>query len=54
MGPVTVLSSDAHVCEPPDLRTKRIDATFRDRAPRIRCFTVVDLLFEKSQFPIES
>jgi hypothetical protein len=35
MGPVTVLSSDAHVFEPPDLWTKRIDAAFRDRAPRM-------------------
>ena len=35
MGSVTVLSSDAHVCEPPDLWTKRIDAAFRDRAPRM-------------------
>ena len=33
MGPVTVLSSDAHVFERPDLWTKRIDAAFRDRAP---------------------
>ena len=35
MGPVTVLSSDAHVFEPPDLGTTRIDAAFRDRAPRM-------------------
>ena len=35
MGPVTVLSSDAHVFEPPDLWTKRIAAAFRDRAPRM-------------------
>ncbi len=35
MGPLTVLSSDAHVCEPPDLWTTRIDAAFRDRAPRM-------------------
>jgi hypothetical protein len=35
MGPLTVLSSDAHVFEPPDLWTKRIDAAFRDRAPRM-------------------
>jgi hypothetical protein len=35
MGPVTVLSSDSHVFEPPDLWTKRIDAAFRDRAPRM-------------------
>src|SRR4029434_11116501 len=35
MGPVTVLSSDAHVFEPPDLWTTRIDAAFRDRASRM-------------------
>ena len=32
-GPI--LSSDSHVFEPPDLWTTRIDAAFRDRAPRI-------------------
>ena len=30
-----VLSSDSHVFEPPDLWRIRIDAAFRDRAPRI-------------------
>ena len=35
MGSVTVLSSDAHVFEPPDLWTTRFDAAFRDRAPRM-------------------
>ena len=30
-----VLSSDSHVLEPPDLWQTRIDAAFRDRAPRI-------------------
>jgi hypothetical protein len=30
-----VLSSDSHVFEPPDLWQTRIDAVFRDRAPRI-------------------
>ena len=30
-----VLSSDSHVFEPPDLWQTRIDADFRDRAPRI-------------------
>jgi hypothetical protein len=29
-----VLSSDSHVFEPPDLWQTRIDAAFRDRAPR--------------------
>ena len=31
-----ILSSDSHVFEPPDLWQKRIDAAFRDRAPRIQ------------------
>ncbi len=31
-----VLSSDSHVFEPPDLWLTRIDAPFRDRAPRIQ------------------
>ena len=35
MGLVTVLSSDARVCELPELWTTRIDAVFRDRAPRM-------------------
>jgi predicted TIM-barrel fold metal-dependent hydrolase len=30
-----ILSSDSHVFEPPDLWTRRIDAAFRDRAPRM-------------------
>src|SRR5262245_24050454 len=30
-----ILSSDSHVFEPPDLWTRRIDAGFRDRAPRM-------------------
>jgi hypothetical protein len=30
-----VLSSESHVFEPPDLWQTRIDAAFRDRAPRI-------------------
>ncbi len=30
-----ILSSDSHVFEPPDLWQTRIDAPFRDRAPRI-------------------
>src|ERR1700738_4952333 len=30
-----VLSSDSHMFEPPDLWQTRIDAPFRDRAPRI-------------------
>jgi predicted TIM-barrel fold metal-dependent hydrolase len=35
MAPAVILSSDSHVFEPPDLWTTRIDATFRDRAPRM-------------------
>ena len=31
-----VLSSDSHVFEPPDLWRTRIDAAFRDRAPRMQ------------------
>jgi predicted TIM-barrel fold metal-dependent hydrolase len=31
-----ILSSDSHVFEPPDLWTTRIDAAFRDRAPRMQ------------------
>jgi len=36
MLPALILSSDSHVFEPPDLWTRRIDAAFRDRAPRIQ------------------
>ena len=36
MAPAVILSSDSHVFEPPDLWMKRIDAAFRDRAPRIQ------------------
>src|SRR5262249_24222615 len=35
MAPAVILSSDSHVFEPPDLWAKRIDRTFRYRAPRI-------------------
>jgi predicted TIM-barrel fold metal-dependent hydrolase len=35
MAPALILSSDSHVFEPPDLWTTRIDAPFRDRAPRM-------------------
>src|SRR5262249_53233276 len=38
------ISSDSHVFEPPDLWTTRIDARFRDRAPRIERVNEVDLL----------
>ena len=33
--PGTILSSDSHLFEPPDLWQTRIDAAFRDRAPPI-------------------
>jgi predicted TIM-barrel fold metal-dependent hydrolase len=36
MAPAVILSSDSHVFEPPDLWTTRIDAAFRDRAPRMQ------------------
>ena len=39
-----VISSDSHVFEPPDLWTKRIDAPFRDRAPRMKRVGDVDQL----------
>jgi predicted TIM-barrel fold metal-dependent hydrolase len=34
--PALILSSDSHVFEPPDLWQTRIDAAFRDRAPRMQ------------------
>src|SRR5256885_5031507 len=36
MTPAMIRSSDSHVFEPPDLWTTRIDAAFRDRAPRMQ------------------
>ena len=30
-----LLSADNHIVEPPDLWTSRIDAQYRDRAPRL-------------------
>lgn len=39
-----VISSDSHVFEPPDLWTERIDARFKDRAPRMRRVGDVDHL----------
>ena len=35
MGEYRVISSDNHVFEPPDLWTKRTEARFKDRAPRV-------------------
>ena len=46
-----VLSSDSHVFEPPDLWTTRIDAAYRDRAPRMRRVDGVDqLVIEDGRF----
>jgi predicted TIM-barrel fold metal-dependent hydrolase len=39
-----IISSDSHVFEPPDLWTERIDAAFKDRAPRIQRVGDVDHL----------
>ena len=36
MADELIISSDSHVFEPPDLWTRRIDAAFRDRAPRLQ------------------
>ena len=35
MGEYRMISSDSHVCEPPDLWTSRIEPELRDRAPRL-------------------
>jgi predicted TIM-barrel fold metal-dependent hydrolase len=48
--PTLILSSDSHVFEPPDLWTTRIDAAFRDRAPRIERIEGADeIVVEKDQ-----
>ena len=44
MVPPLILSSDSHVFEPPDLWTTRIDAAFRDRAPRMQRIDGADQL----------
>ena len=44
MVPALILSSDSHVFEPPDLWTKRIDAAFRGRAPRMQRIDGADQL----------
>jgi len=50
MLPALVLSSDSHVFEPPDLWARRIDAAFRDRAPRMERIGGADqLVVEKDQ-----
>ena len=46
-----ILSSDSHVFEPPDLWTTRIDAAFRDRAPRLQRVDGVDqIVIEDGRF----
>jgi predicted TIM-barrel fold metal-dependent hydrolase len=49
MLPELVLSSDSHVFEPPDLWTRRIDAPFRDRAPRMERIDGADQLVVEAQ-----
>jgi predicted TIM-barrel fold metal-dependent hydrolase len=49
MIPALILSSDSHVFEPPDLWTTRIDAAFRDRAPRMQRINDVDQLVVEEQ-----
>src|SRR3989454_5201146 len=50
MLPALILSSDSHVFEPPDLWTARIDAAFRDRAPRMQRIDGADeIVIEKDQ-----
>ena len=35
MAKLNIISADSHIFEPPDLWTSRIEARFRDRAPRV-------------------
>ena len=49
MAYAPILSSDSHVFEPPDLWTTRIDAAFRDRAPRMQRIHGVDQLVVEAQ-----
>src|SRR6266513_3457683 len=50
MLPELILSSDSHVFEPPDLWATRIDAAFRDRAPRmVRIDGADEIVIEKDQ-----
>jgi hypothetical protein len=45
-----VLSSDSHMFEPPDLWQTRIDAAFRNRAPRIEWIDGADqIVVERDQ-----
>jgi predicted TIM-barrel fold metal-dependent hydrolase len=50
MLPAVILSSDSHVFEPPDLWATRIDAAFRDRAPRMERIDGADeIVIERDQ-----
>jgi len=50
MAQPLILSSDSHVFEPPDLWASRIDAAFRERAPRMQRVGDVDhLVIEGNQ-----
>jgi predicted TIM-barrel fold metal-dependent hydrolase len=49
MAHAPILSSDSHVFEPPDLWTTRIDAAFRERAPRMQRIDGVDQLVVEEQ-----
>ena len=50
MLPDLILSSDSHVFEPPDLWQTRIDAAFRDRAPRlVRIDGADEIVIERDQ-----
>ena len=50
MDELLVISSDSHVFEPPGLWSERIDAEFRERAPRMQRVGEVDhLVVEKDQ-----
>ena len=50
MDNLLVISSDSHVFEPPDLWTERIDAEYRERAPRMQRVGDADhLVVEKDQ-----
>src|SRR5262245_3663107 len=49
MANALIISSDSHVFEPPDLWTTRIDAAFRERAPRMQRVGEVDQLVVEGQ-----
>ena len=49
MDNLLVISSDSHVFEPPDLWTERIDAEFRQRAPRMQRVGEADHLVPKQE-----